>query len=215
MTYNSSANSTITLQLISHHLTVDTFLSFVRNSPLKDDLSMLAAVPRIHHDSATSDSCTVFLDVADSKVGSRSRRLVNRSLQCGHRSCRILAAPLRVGLPCCQRCWTWGHPDNRCRERLLRCPICAGPHEKANHRQFAGCCNPRDKTKPRTPMGQDCPHPSKCVNCGKDHPADSRKYRFWANRFDGKWIKKQYSEVRGQRSAKTSDTNAGRTASSI
>ena len=168
---------------------------------------MLCSPPRIQCDSAQADSCTIFMDVANSKTGTCSKRLVGKSLSIDGKHCPINAATLRTGTPVCQNCWTWGHPTFACKSRLARCPICTGPHEKANHCQFAGCCHPKDKTK-WTPADQPCPPPSRCVNCGKDHAADSAKCAFWAHRFDAEWIQKEYSKVRASRFSRRATNGA-------
>jgi hypothetical protein len=67
------------------------------------------------------------------------------------------AKPLRQ----CQKCWNLDHSTALCKASY-RCKRCGGNHHERDHRCDA-CKN----------TNEDCTH-SKCPNCGRDHPADSK-----------------------------------------
>ncbi|CAA7263691.1 unnamed protein product [Cyclocybe aegerita] len=97
-----------------------------------------------------------------------------------------------------RRCWKWGHPTVACKAKQLSCPICSGPHEQKEHRQHAGCCKGNAKAKPPvppTPRDQPCPHKGRCVNCHKDHAANSASCKFWAHCYDREWIMAEYRQT--------------------
>jgi hypothetical protein len=124
---------------------------------------------------------------------------VVRTVQFGRWVSTFKEARANPGSPLCTKCWRWGHPSQACRAPQIKCSACSGPHRSKHHRMLSGCC--RGNTKaippiPATPEGEPCPHPTRCVNCRKDHAADSRKCKFWAHRFDQEWIKAHYDEVR-------------------
>ena len=161
-------------------------------------LVVLQTPARVVRDSPKSDTCTVYLNVADSVSGARAKGLVGKSVQFGQYASYFRAARANPGSPLCSRCWRWGHPASACRAPQLRCPICLGPHRKDHHRVLAGCCKGNAKATPPippTPEGSACPHVSRCPNCRKPHAADDRKCNFWRHRFDQEWIKARYDEV--------------------
>ncbi|CAA7270654.1 unnamed protein product [Cyclocybe aegerita] len=47
---------------------------------------------------------------------------------------------------------------------------------------------------PPTPRDQPCPHKGRCVNCHKDHAANSASCKFWAHRYDREWIMAEYRQ---------------------
>ncbi|CAA7267562.1 unnamed protein product [Cyclocybe aegerita] len=113
-------------------------------------------------------------------------------------SCAIRPAARHTGVPLCQRCWKWGHPTVACKAKQLSCPICLGPHEQKEHCQHAGCCKGNVKAKPPvppTPRDQPCPHKGRCVNCHKDHAANSASCKFWAHCYNREWIMAQYRQT--------------------
>ena len=68
-------------------------------------------------------------------------------------------------------CWRFGHVKPRCKNSTV-CPLCTGPHAKAEHR----CPNP---TCPKggilKPVLNCCiATPARCPNCSEDHSADYR-----------------------------------------
>jgi hypothetical protein len=131
------------------------------------------------------------------------KALIGRAVQFGRYVSPFRPARANPGSALCQRCWKWGHPDSACRAPQIRCPVCAGPHRKEHHRALAGCCKGNAKATPPVPPtaeGTACPHPARCVNCSKNHAADSRQCNFWRHRFDSDWIKARYEEVRSRRS---------------
>ncbi|KAF9537270.1 Gag-like protein [Agrocybe pediades] len=145
---------------------------------------------------------TAYLDIWDSKSGSRAKKLINQSVMICGLCCFIREASAHVGTPVCQRCWKWGHSEAGCRQRAAICPHCMGPHRLEEHRIIAKCCKgnaKEDPPIPPTPADQDCPHKAHCVNCGGDHAASDRKCKFWINRYDRTWIKAKYQEVRLRR----------------
>jgi hypothetical protein len=161
-------------------------------------LVVLQTPARVVRDSPKSDTCTVYLNVADSVSGARAKGLVGKTVQFGQYASYFRAARANPGSPLCSRCWRWGHPSSACRAPQLRCPICLGPHRKDHHRVLAGCCKGNPKATPPvppTPEGSPCPHVSRCPNCRKPHAADDCKCNFWRHRFDQEWIKAHYDEV--------------------
>ena len=162
-------------------------------------LAVLSTPPRVVRDSRMSDTATVYLNIADSVSGARSKALLGRSVQFGRFVCPFRAARANPGAALCTRCWRWGHPSQQCRAPQIRCPACSGPHRKEHHRTLAGCCKGNANATPPVPPtapGEPCPHPFRCPNCHKGHAADDRRCNFWRHRFDQEWIKARYAEVR-------------------
>ncbi|CAA7265981.1 unnamed protein product [Cyclocybe aegerita] len=109
-----------------------------------------------------------------------------------------LGLPAGNLVPLCQRCWKWGHPTFACKAKQLSCTICLGPHKQKEHHQHAGCCKGNAKVKPPvlpTPRDQPCPHKGHCVNCHKDHTANSALCKFWAHRYVCEWIMAKYRQT--------------------
>jgi hypothetical protein len=126
-------------------------------------LVVLQTPARVVRDSPKSDTCTVYLNVADSVSGARAKGLVGKTVQFGQYASYFRAARANPGSPLCSRCWRWGHPLSACCAPQLRCPICLGPHHKDHHRVLAGCCKGNPKATPPvppTPEGAPCPHVS-------------------------------------------------------
>jgi hypothetical protein len=96
-------------------------------------LVVLQTPARVVRDSPKSDTCTVYLNVADSVSGARAKGLVRKTVQFGQYASYFRAARANPGSPLCSCCWRWGHPSSACRAPQLRCPICLGPHHKDHH----------------------------------------------------------------------------------
>jgi hypothetical protein len=184
--------------LNDHAISPEAVLSQIAKVGLKDHV-VLQSPPRIVHTSPKSDTCSVYLNVADSVNGARAKALVGRTVQFGRWVSVFKEARANPGSPLCMKCWRWGHPSQACRAPQIKCSACSGPHRSEHHRTLLGCCRGNAKVTPPMPAmpeGQPCPHPAQCISCRKDHAADSRKCKFWAHRFDQEWIKARYDEVR-------------------
>ncbi|CAA7267342.1 unnamed protein product [Cyclocybe aegerita] len=170
----------------------------LRTSVHAEVFAYLSTKPRIDRNSAHSTSCTVYCNIWDSQQGTRAKKALGQPIFLAGRSCAIRPAARHTRVPLCQRCWKWGHPTVACKAKQLSCPICSGPHEQKEHRQHAGCCKGNAKAKPPvppTPRDQPCPHKGRCVNCHKDHAANSASCKFWAHRYDREWIMAEYRQV--------------------
>ncbi|CAA7263692.1 unnamed protein product [Cyclocybe aegerita] len=170
----------------------------LRTSVHAEVFAYLSTKPRIDRNSAHSTSCTVYCNVWDSQQGTRAKKALGQPIFLAGQSCAIRPAARHTGVPLCQRCWKWGHPTVTCKAKQLSCPICSGPHEQKEHRQHAGCCKGNAKAKPPvppTPRDQPCPHKGRCVNCHKDHAANSASCKFWAHRYDREWIMNEYRQT--------------------
>ncbi|CAA7270005.1 unnamed protein product [Cyclocybe aegerita] len=170
----------------------------LRTSVHAEVFAYLSTKPRIDRNSAHSTSCTVYCNIWDSQQGTRAKKALGQPIFLAGRSCAIRPAARHTGVPLCQRCWKWGHPTVACKAKQLSCPICSGPHEQKEHRQHAGCCKGNAKAKPPvppTPRDQPCPHKGCCVNCHKDHAANSASCKFWAHRYDREWIMAEYRQT--------------------
>ncbi|CAA7267582.1 unnamed protein product [Cyclocybe aegerita] len=158
----------------------------LRTSVHAEVFAYLSTKPRVDHNSAHLTSCTVYCNIWDSQQGTRTKKALGQPI--------FLAGQV----PLCQHCWKWGHPTVACKTKQLSCPICLGPHEQKEHRQHAGCCEGNAKAKPPvppTPHDQPCPHKGCCVNCHKDHAANSALCKFWAHRYDCEWIMAKYHQT--------------------
>ncbi|KAF5319438.1 hypothetical protein D9619_008864 [Psilocybe cf. subviscida] len=177
-------------------LTPTDFEAKLLAAPFKE-LVQLSGPPRIVRDSRTSWSCTVYFNIHDSQTGARASQLIKRELMFGNAVCPIQGTRATAGTPHCMRCHRWGHPTTACMATKTVCAHCAGPHNEANHREAAACCQAKPKANPPVPAtlaGVDCPHAPHCVNCGGDHLATARKCVFFRNRFDRKWINARYAQ---------------------
>ena len=178
-------------------ITPKVVLSHLNGSGLSD-LLILSTPPRVVRDSRMSDTTMVYLNVADSVSGAQAKALLSRSVQFGQFVCPFRAARANPGSALCQRCWKWGHPTNTCCAPQQRCPICSEPHWKEHHCALTGCCKGSPKVNPPVPPvapGEPCPHALQCLNCHKNHAADSQQCNFWRHHFDSSWIKACYKEV--------------------
>ncbi|CAA7267576.1 unnamed protein product [Cyclocybe aegerita] len=138
----------------------------LRTSVHAEVFAYLGTKPRIDCNSAHSTSCTVYCNIWDSQQGTRAKKALGQPIFLAGRSCAIRPA--------------------------------ARPHEQKEHRQHAGCCKGNAKAKPPvppTPRDQPCPHKGRCVNCHKDHAANSASCKFWAHRYDREWIMAEYRQT--------------------
>jgi hypothetical protein len=137
---------------------------------------------RIMHNSPHSDSCTAWIDIHDTMSGANAAALIGKFIYFGSFSCRIVGAKPHPGSLQCTQCQKWGHHESKCHSQSMRCPLCGGPHHKANHTMYV-------KVK------QDEHH---CVNCTSskraknNHASMDHKCLFWQNRFDCNWLKRQF-----------------------
>lgn len=67
----------------------------------------------------------------------------------------------------CDNCQALGHLAKACKNRSVRCGICAGVHHTNKHRQLCEHCRREGVT------AVECPHPPLCVNCGGTHRSNS------------------------------------------
>ncbi|KAF9040624.1 Gag-like protein [Panaeolus papilionaceus] len=151
--------------------------------------------------SKMATTATVYFDLWDSQNGAQAKQLIGTSMMiCGH-SCLIQTATPNRRVPCCQRCFRWGHDSLHCRAKIPMCPICGGPHLRDHHHAMVGCCKGNENANPpggltsTPPADQDCPHQFPCLNCGKEHSVDSCKCAFWHNRYNDTYYVKMYQKV--------------------
>jgi hypothetical protein len=74
-------------------------------------LVVLQTPARVVRDSPKSDTCTVYLNVADSVSGARAKGLIGKTVQFGQYTSYFRAARANPGSPLCSHCWRWGHPS--------------------------------------------------------------------------------------------------------
>ncbi len=85
--------------------------------------------------------------------------------------CRAVQAHnFRPAVPRCAICQRWGHSSQICRSPVVRCPICAQPHDEREHDRVAANA------------------PPKCFNCNEAHRADSPVCAYFQHRRDREWI---------------------------
>ena len=73
----------------------------------------------------------------------------------------------------CNNCWRFGHVKPRCKNPTV-CPLCAGPHAKAEHRCPHPTCPKGGNLKPV--LNCCIVSPARCPNCSEDHSAGFRDY---------------------------------------
>jgi len=175
--------------------------AILSSSVFKDSIC-LAAPPQIVCNSRCADTCTVYFDIWDSQTGSRMKSFVDCSLNVGTMVCYFRKESMKIGMPYCTRCCSWGHNTNYCNSRRVFGPICQGPHCEINHCALAACCKGHPKQVPPVPPTTNdapCPHIAICKNCGKPHAANSSHCQFWQHRFDCSWIIERYARPEGFR----------------
>ena len=164
------------------------------SSGYKDSIC-LATPPRIVRDSRQADICTIYFDIWDSQTGSQMKFFIDYSLNVGTVVCFFWKASMKIELPQCTRCYSWGHNMNYCNSTWVICPICIGPHHEENYWALAACCKGHPKQVPPVPPtadGEPCPHLALCKNCGKPHAANSPCCQFWQHCFNRFWIVERY-----------------------
>ncbi|CAA7269044.1 unnamed protein product [Cyclocybe aegerita] len=194
----SPSNLDILRNFIRLKITQEALEKALHTSVHAEVFAYLSTKPRIDRNLAHSTSCTVYCNIWDSQQGTCAKKALGQPIFLAGRSCAIRPAARHTGVPLCQRCWKWGHPTVACKVKQLSCPICSGPHEQKEHCQHAGCCKGNTKAKPPvppTPRDQPCPHKGRCVNCHKDHAANSALCKFWAHRYDREWIMAEYRQT--------------------
>jgi hypothetical protein len=168
-------------------LTSEAFTNSLKLSPVGIELAKeLKHKPRIMRVSPHSDSCVAWVDIHDSVSGLKASSLIGKFIPIGGVNCRIVGAKPHSGSTFCTRCQRWGHHHSQCRSLGVRCPLCGGPHQQANH--FTS-------VKPERALDR------RCVNCASSkkpsskHAATDHKCPFWQNRFDRAWLARQFKRV--------------------
>ena len=174
-------------------LTVDQVATILDSSPFAKDFRYYEnSLPRLSKNAGNFDTCTIWVDIADSCAGRNLRNLVGRSFIYGRHRLVLAPAERHTGVPQCDHCWRFGHKGN-----AHVCPLCGEPHTLALHRALTLCYRGKPKHDPPippTPEGQDCSHDARCVNCGEKHASDDRTCKYWQKRFDRGWIFCYYKE---------------------
>jgi len=89
---------------------------------------------------------------------------------------------MNLSIPQYKNCWKWSHTMFSYRIQGSKCVKCNGSHKSKNHCDFGWCCKANNKINPlrlETKKGKPCSHSFKCLNCFRDHQADSNLYPFW------------------------------------
>ncbi|KAF7779141.1 hypothetical protein Agabi119p4_3486 [Agaricus bisporus var. burnettii] len=128
--------------------------------------------PAVVRSRESKDMAVAFVDVWDSKTGSRTKELVNKVYHIRGKLIKVEYARQRKFVLQCQKCWKWNHGTSRCRLSHQLCARCGQPHMTKNHTVFATCCGAARKRKDWT---GECKHEIKCINCKGNHTADSTK----------------------------------------
>ena len=71
----------------------------------------------------------------------------------------------------CNNCWRFAHLKPRCKNPTV-CPLCAGPHAKAEHRCPNSTCPKGGNLKPV--LNCCIASPARCPNCSENHSAGDR-----------------------------------------
>jgi hypothetical protein len=168
-------------------ITSEAFTNSLKLSPVGIELaSELKHKPRIMRVSPHSDSCVAWVDIHDSVSGRKASSLIGKFIPIGGVNCRIVGAKPHSGSTFCTRCQRWGHHHSQCRSLGVRCPLCGGPHQQANHFM---------SVKPKRALDR------RCVNCASSkkpsskHAATDHKCPFWQNCFDCAWLARQFKRV--------------------
>src|SRR4051812_19638693 len=99
----------------------DDIKAAMEKSPLAQHFT-LAGPARVAHDSGAATTATVYFNVWDTQSGAKAKALINRPFLFHGRQCKIMPARANPGSPLCIRCWRWGHTQNGCRAKAIRCP---------------------------------------------------------------------------------------------
>ena len=179
-----------------------TLYEILMKSPLGGSIHLYEGhSPCLSRNSRTSDSGTMWFDIHNSCGGLSMKNLVRKSFMYGRHRLVIAPAEKHVSLAQCTHCWRFSHRSNTwiCPFKTVLCPLCSGPHSKANHRKMASCCKGCSTAKPPippTPTKEPCPHKPRCLNCGLNHGADSQTCKYWKSRFDHQWVWNHYNEAK-------------------
>ncbi|KAF7777776.1 hypothetical protein Agabi119p4_3848 [Agaricus bisporus var. burnettii] len=71
--------------------------------------------PAVVRSRGSKDMAVAFVDVWDSKTGSRTKDLVNKVYHIRGKLIKVEYARQREFVPQCQKCWKWNHGTSRCR----------------------------------------------------------------------------------------------------
>ncbi|CAA7268141.1 unnamed protein product [Cyclocybe aegerita] len=151
----------------------------LRTSVHAEVFAYLSTKPRIDRNSAHSTSCTMYCNIWDSQQGTRLLHDIP-----GSRSASAAG--------------NGATPPSPARRNNSPAPSARVRTNRKEHRQHAGCCKGNAKVKPPvppTPRDQPCPHKGRCVNCHKDHTANSASCKFWAHRYNREWIMAEYHQT--------------------
>ncbi|KAF7768456.1 hypothetical protein Agabi119p4_7699 [Agaricus bisporus var. burnettii] len=140
--------------------------------------------PAVVRSRGSRDMAVAFVDVWDSKTGSRTKDLVNKVYHIRGKLIKVEYARQREFVPQCQKCWKWNHGTSRCRLSHQLCARCSQPHKTKNHTIFATCCGAARKKEDWT---GECKHEIKCINCKGNHTADSTKCTYKRHQNNISW----------------------------
>ncbi|KAF7776747.1 hypothetical protein Agabi119p4_5140 [Agaricus bisporus var. burnettii] len=140
--------------------------------------------PAVVRSRGSKDMAVAFVDVWDSKTGSRTKDLVNKVYHIRGKLIKVEYARQREFVPQCQKCWKWNHGTSRCRLSHQLCARCGQPHMTKNHTAFATCCGAARKREDWT---GECKHEIKCINCKGNHTADSTKCTYKRHQNNISW----------------------------
>ena len=183
-------------------LTSNDIEMILKQNHIFDNISLVSK-PRLIKVSPKSDMSIVWLDIWDVQSSNNAKMLSNRCFNVRNYIATIWGANMNPGVPQCKNCWKWGHATFSCRIQGAKCVKCNGSHKSKHHREFGWCCKANAKFNlPRleTKKGEPCPHSFKCLNCHRDHQADSNQCPFWRHRFNREWHQRKYAEIRENRS---------------
>jgi len=82
--------------------------SLILTSSVYKDNIRLAAPPRIVCNSRRADICSIYFDIWDSQTGSQMKPFVDCSLNVGNMVCFFYKASIKIELPLCTCCYSWG-----------------------------------------------------------------------------------------------------------
>ncbi|KAF7763792.1 hypothetical protein Agabi119p4_8329 [Agaricus bisporus var. burnettii] len=140
--------------------------------------------PAVVRSRGSKDMAVAFVDVWDTKTGSRTKELVNKVYHIRGKLIKVEYARQREFVPQCQKCWKWNHGTSRCRISHQLCARCGQPHMTKNHTAFATCCGAARKKEDWT---GECKHEIKCINCKGNHTADSSKCTYKRHQNNISW----------------------------
>ncbi|EKM74507.1 hypothetical protein AGABI1DRAFT_15701, partial [Agaricus bisporus var. burnettii JB137-S8] len=132
----------------------------------------------------SKDMAVAFVDVWDSKSGSRTKDLVNKVYHIQGKLIKVEYAQQREFVPQCQKCWKWNHGTSRYRLSHQLCARCGQPHMTKNHTAFTTCCGAARKREDWT---GECKHKIKCINCKGNHTANSSKCTYKRHQNNISW----------------------------